>query len=163
MRALTFGVIAAVALLTPRAASGQFSHPCELACITTLGATGFVAATGASVAVGRATGGMTSVNQGLLVWGGSFAAIVGGGMALSGNGERQERAVYATAIGTAAGTLVGLTFEAIRTDGDEPHLLAGTLVGAALGAVAGGIYGAVTWDEGDPASSVPLLSVSLRF
>jgi len=160
--ALVLACAVGVALARPSSVTAQFADPCELTCIGTLGATGFVAATGASIAVGRITGGMSTVNQGLFVWGTSFAVFTGGGMALSGNGARQERAVYAAGIGTLTGALMGLTIEAIRTDGDEPRVLAGTLVGAMVGALAGGVYGALSY-TGDTRESVPLMSISVPF
>jgi hypothetical protein len=153
---------ASLALALPADAAAQFEEPCELRCIGVLGTTGFLTATGVSVAWGRITGGMSSVNEGVLTWGGTFVAFVGTGMALSGNGERQERAVYASGIGTAVGALTGLTVEAVRTNGDEPRLFAGTLMGAAAGAIIGGVYGALTYED-DEGGAVPLMSISVRF
>lgn len=145
--------------LAPQPASAQFSEPCEVSCIAVLGATSFVTATGVSVAAGRITGGLTSLGDGLLVWGVSFAATMGGGMALSGSGERQERAVYAAGVGTLAGALGG---GLLRTalGGDEAHVISGILVGAAAGALIGGAVGALTYDAEDE-GAVPLFSVRL--
>jgi len=156
---------AAAALLAvhARPVAGQFEEPCELACIGVLATTSFVTATGAAVGMGRLTGGMSSVNQGVVVWGGTFAAMAGGGMALSGDGRRQERAVYGAGIGLAAGAVTGLLIEAIRTRGDEPRVLAGSLMGAALGAVVGGVVGVITYDGDGASSPVPVLSVTIPF
>jgi hypothetical protein len=99
----------------------------------------------------------------MVVWGATFTAVAGGGIVLSGNGARQQRAIYAAGIGTAAGALAGLAFEAARTGGDRPRVLAGTLIGATVGAIAGGVYGALTHDDEGRAGSVPLMSVSIRF
>lgn len=148
--------------MRPTVAEAQFSEPCEITCIGVLGAAAFVTATGVAVAHGRISGGMTSANKGVFLWGGSFMAVVGGGMALSGNGARQERAVYAAGVGTLAGALVGLTVETVRTDGDAPRVLAGTLMGAAAGALVGGVYGALSHDD-DMAVTVPLLTLALPF
>lgn len=153
-----------LALLPPAPASAQFEAPCELACIGVLGATGFVAATGSAVAIGRISGGMSTVNQGILAWGTSFTAVVGGGMALSGNGERQERAVYGAGIGMVSGALTALAFEAIRTEADGPRMLAGALMGAAAGAIVGGVYGALSYDgDEEAAEAVPLLTLTIPF
>jgi hypothetical protein len=116
----------------------QFEAPCELGCAAVLGATSFVAATGISIGVGRISGGLSSIGQGLFMWGASFAAVAGTGIALSGNGGRQERAVYAAGIGTLVGALAGGTLEAARTRGNEAHVISGTLIGAASGALVGG-------------------------
>lgn len=145
----------------PAQASAQFADPCELGCIAVLGATSFVTATGVSVAAGRVTGGLTSMGQGLFLWGLSFAATAGGGMALSGNGERQERAVYAAGLGTLAGGAAGgLLGKALG--GDEAHVISGSLVGAAAGALIGGAVGALTWSGDDGGGAVPLLSLRLE-
>jgi len=144
----------------PARASAQFSEPCELGCIAVLGATSFVTATGVAVAAGRMTGGMTSVNQGLLVWGASFAVTTGAGMALSGNGERQERAIYSAGLGTLAGALTGGLLGASLGD-DEAHMISGTMVGAAAGALIGGVVGALTWSAKDAGGATPLFSIRL--
>lgn len=162
-RRLSFLVAAGIAFVPATPASAQFDEPCQLTCIGVLGVTSFVAATGASVAAGRITGGMSSVHQGLVVWGGTFAAVAGGGMALSENGERQERAVYAAGIGMVTGALVGLALQAARTDGSEPYLFAGALIGATAGAVVGGVYGALSYEADESAGSVPLFSVTIPF
>jgi hypothetical protein len=128
-----------------------------------LSTTAFVTATGVSVGFGRATGGLNTVNQALLVWGSTFAAVAGGGIALAGDGARQERAVYAAGLGLLAGAVTGLAAEAIRTRGDGPRVVAGTLIAAAAGAIVGGIYGAVSHDPADPSEPVPLLTLSVPF
>ena len=146
----------------PSNVAAQLAEPCQLTCAAVLGATGFVAATGVAIAVGRASGGMSSVNQGLRVWGGTLALVVGGGLALAGDGDRQERAIYSAGLGTMAGALAGLSLEAVRTGGDGTRVLAGALVGAAAGAVLGGVYGALSHDPDGP-QSLPLFNVSLPF
>ena len=161
---LTTVLLATSCLVVPATrAAAQFEEPCELACIGVLSATSFVTATGAAVAMGRLTGGMSTVNQGLVVWSGTFAAMAGGGMGLSGNGARQERAVYAAGIGLLSGAAAGLAIEALRTGGDEPRMLAGTLIGAALGAIAGGLYGAISYDGEEDSQPIPLLTLSIPF
>jgi hypothetical protein len=153
-------VLALGSVCGPTRAAAQFSDPCEIGCIAVLGATSFVTATGISVAAGRITGGLTSVNHGLLLWGASFAATAGAGMALSGNGERQERAVYAAGLGTLAGGLAGGLL-AISLGGDEAHVISRTLVGAAAVALIGGVVGALSWSEEEGGGATPLFSVRL--
>lgn len=155
LTALTLGCACA-----PTPASAQFTDPCELGCIAVLGATSFVTATGVSVAAGRITGGLTSMNSGLLLWGLSFAATAGGGMALSGNGARQERAVYAAGIGTLAGAVAG-GLVGTSLGRDEAHVISGTLVGAAAGALIGGAVGALTWSADEGGGAMPLFSIRL--
>jgi hypothetical protein len=150
-------------LHSPAHVKAQFSDPCQVTCAAVLGATGFVAATGASVAVGRLSGGMSTVDQGLWVWGSSFLVFAGGGVALAGDGERQERAVYAAGIGTAAGALAGLALGAVRTSADGPQRLAGVLVGATVGALLGGAYGALSHKADASQSTVPLFTLQLPF
>ena len=148
--------------LTPERAEAQFADPCATVCALTLGAAGAVAATGTVVAFGRLEGGMSTSSQGLWTWGMSYALFVGGGMALSGNGEQQERAVYAAAIGSAAGALAGLAFASIGGSSDGTRRFAGTLIGAAAGAIVGGVYGAVSHDDGTN-TFYPAVSLSLSF
>ena len=150
-------------VLGPREAAAQFSDPCGAACALTLGATGMVAATGTAVAVGRLAGGLSTTSDGLLAWGAGLAVVVGGGIALHEDGARQERAVYAAAIGAASGSLVSLGVAALNDGSDGARMLAASLIGAAAGAVAGGVYGALSHDEGSAGGSVPLLRVSLPF
>ena len=148
--------------LTPGSVAAQFSDPCGAACALTLGATGVVAATGAVVAFGRLEGGMSTTSQGAWTWGMSFAFVVANGIALSGNGEQQRRGVYGAAIGSAVGSLVWLGVAATADRNDGARLLAASLIGAAAGAVLGGVYGAVTHgEEGDV--PVPVLSLGLHF
>ncbi len=161
--ALAALLVAGSVLTQPERVSAQFQEPCELKCIGVLGVTGFVAATGAAVAAGRLTGGMSTVNQGLLVWGSTMTLVVGGGMGLSGNGHRQERAVYAAGLGMLAGALTGFTFETLRTGGDGPRVLAGALIGASVGVIAAGVYGAVSYDGESTAEPMPLLSLTIPF
>jgi hypothetical protein len=150
-------------LHAPSPVMAQLSDPCQFTCAAVLGTSGFVAATGAAVAVGRGTGGMSTVDQGLWVWSGTFAAVVGGGFALAGDGGRQERAIFTGGVGTATGAVVGLVAEAVRTNGDGPRVLAGALMGAAAGAVIGGLYGALTYDSDATQNPIPLFAVSLSF
>ena len=103
----TLALSAATALL-PRPARGQFRAPCEVQCALTLGATAYVAGTSALVAWGRASGGVSTSKEAALVWGTGFAIVAGGGVALGGNGARQERAIYGAGLGTLAGTVAGL-------------------------------------------------------
>jgi len=106
---------------------------------------------------------MTSLNQGLWIWGNAFAVVVGGGILLSQDGERQRRAIYSAGMGTLAGALTGLTLEALRVGGDGPRMLAGALIGATVGAVLGGAYGAVSHDPDASQGAIPFFSFGLSF
>jgi hypothetical protein len=154
-------ILAMCSFQTPSDLAAQFAEPCQLTCAAVLGATGFVTATGTAIAVGRVSGGLSTVSQGLWIWGGTLAAVAGGGMALSGDGPRQERAIYAAGIGTVAGALSGLALGAVGARDDPPRMLASTLVGAAVGAVVGGVYGALTHDDAPSSGSVPLFALHL--
>ncbi len=147
----------------PRDAAAQFSDPCGAACAITLGATGVVAATGAIVAIGRRSGGFATTNQAAWVGSAGFAAVVGAGMALHQNGERQERAIYAAALGAATGSLVAFGVAALTDGSDGARMLGASLIGATAGALAGGIYGALSHDDGSAGAVMPLLSIGVPF
>ena len=159
----TLALSAATALL-PRPARGQFRAPCEVQCALTLGATAYVAGTSALVAWGRASGGVSTSKEAALVWGTGFAIVAGGGVALGGNGARQERAIYGAGLGTLAGTVagfaVGLTRSSSLPGTRTARLVAATLIGAGVGALAGGVYGALTHD---PASPIPIPLFAVRW
>jgi hypothetical protein len=160
------GVTAALivcAAFGPRNAAAQFSDPCRAACKVTLGATGVVAATGTIVAVGRLSGGFATTSQAAWVGGAGLVAVLGAGVALRENGERQERAIYAAAIGAAAGSLASFGIAALTDDSNGARMLAASLIGATAGTVLGGVYGALTHDDGSAGGSVPLFSLSLPF
>jgi hypothetical protein len=112
------------------------------------------------VAAGRLTGGLSTVDQGLMVWGGTFTLFVGGAGALEGDGARQERAVHSAGLGAAGGALAGLAVEAARR-GDGPRMLAGTLIGATVGAVVGGVYGALSHERDGSPDPIPLFSLRI--
>ncbi len=157
MRRVTTGVAVGLVLLsTPGSARAQLSDPCGARCGIVLAATSFVVGTGTATAVGRARGGFSPTTQGLVAWGAGFALTAGGGLALAGNGARQERAVYAAGIGALAGGLTGLILGAIREESTPATRLAATLVGGAVGALAGGVVGAVGWDEGAGGAGAPM-------
>ena len=127
---------------TADVASAQFAEPCAVACALTLGVTGVATATGAVVAIGRLSGGLASSETGVWIGGASLVLVVGGGMALSGDGERQRDAVYGAAIGSALSSVVWLGVAAATDRRDRGRMLAATLIGAATGALIGGVYGA---------------------
>lgn len=161
-----YGALAVVMLaaaLGPRESAAQFADPCLTTCALTLGATGVVAATGAVVAFARLEGGMSTTTQALWTGGMTFALVAGSGMALSGNGERQEQAVYGAAIGSAAGALVGLAIGSMGESGDGSRRLAGTLAGAAAGVVVGGVLGALGHNEPGIVPAGPGLSITFSF
>lgn len=175
LRAATFGrrgpsrALAVLALAAavvnaplPIPVAAQLSSPCELTCGLVLGATGFTTATGALVAWGRTSGGVSNISEVAGVWGGTFLVFVGGGIALSGNGERQERAVYVAGIGALAGSLVGFAVASALDGGDRARKVAGALIGAAAGAVVGGVYGALSQDD-EAGGGTPLLQMSVPF
>ena len=148
--------------MSPAHATAQLSEPCAVACGLVLGATGVTVATGALVALGRHTGGISTMNEGAPLFGVSFVAFVGGGLALSGNGARQERAVYAAGIGALAGSLLWLGIESTLDDSDGARKVAATLMGAAAGALVGGVYGALSHRE-NGSTQASLLSVHIPF
>lgn len=158
----SLGAVASVAL--PGRASAQISSPCEAACAATLVGTSAVVATGVSAWWGHLSGGISTEREAYTVWGTSFALFAGSAVALAGDGHRQRRAVYASAAGAAAGSLVGLAIgTALDPDpGDSgAWRVASALVGAAAGAWAGGLVGALTHDTG--AADPPLLQMTLPF
>ena len=155
--------LALLAAATPVPASAQLTAPCEVTCAAVLGATGLAAATGALVAYGRRGGGVSTLSEGLTVWGIGLVGFVGGGLALSGNGPRQERAVYAAGIGAVAGSLLWLGIESTRSETDGARKVAATLMGAAAGALAGGVYGALSHEGGGGGAQVSMFSVRIPF
>jgi len=156
-------IVVLVALqVLPSTTRAQLSEPCAAACGVTLVVAGAVAATGAVATLGRLEGGLSTTSEGLWVWGATFATVVGAGAALSGNGARQERAVYAAAIGSLAGAALGLALGAVTDSGDRARSVAAALIGAAAGAVAGGVYGALSHDGGG-ATLTPSLSLAVPF
>lgn len=138
---------AAIVSLAPAPARAQVSDPCAAMCGATLVGMGVVAATGTTVLTGRLTGGFSTTSAGLLTWGTSFAAVVGSGVALSGDGERQERAIYSAALGSAVAATLALGITVLTEDDDGTRRLAATLVGATAGVLIGGVYGALSHDE----------------
>jgi len=106
-------------------------------------------------------GGFTTTSSGIVSWTSGFVVGLGSGIALAGNGERQERAIYSAGIGAVAGSLVGLAADSFSGDSTPATRVAATLVGAAAGALTFGVYGALTWDEDEPGAPVPLASFSV--
>ena len=151
-----------LACMTSAPASAQLSRPCGATCGIVLGATGLTFATGTLVTYTRFTGGVGTPNEALRIFGVSFGAFVGGAVALSGNGERQERAVYSAGLGAVVGSIVWLALESSRGQSTGARRLAATLMGAAAGALAGGVYGALSYD-GDPLAPGASFSVSVPF
>ena len=115
----------------PREVEAQLSAPCKAACGLVLGLSSYAVATGTVAAWGRLTGGLNTANQGKWVWASGFTLAAGAGIALSGNGERQERAVYGAGLGVLAGATVGLIVGSIRSGDSKSRRLAATLIGAA--------------------------------
>jgi hypothetical protein len=170
LRAAAASVLVSAVLATgPDQASGQFSDPCSLECGLLLGATSFVFATGTATAAGRMSGGFTTARQGMVIWGSGFVFAMGAGIAVSGDGDRQERAISLAGLGALGGSLVGLVSEALLGDSTSEQRLAATLVGAAVGILAGGVYGALSSDvpsvPNGPASTLvgPVFSIPVGF
>lgn len=138
-----------LALLLPTPAEAQLADPCRVRCALVIGASGFAVGTGTAVVAGRAVGGFASIREGALFWSLGFGVTVGSAIALSGDGGRQERAVYASGAGAVAGALSGWVAATLAGGEAEPTRWAATLVGAAVGAWAGGVYGALTYDAGE--------------
>jgi hypothetical protein len=158
LRSLLLAGLLATAM---RPAEAQLSDPCSLECGLVLGATSFVFASGVATAVGRSSGGFTTTSSGIVAWTSGFVVALGGGIALAGNGERQERAIYSAGIGAVAGSLVGLAADSFSGDSSRATKVAATLVGAAAGALTFGIYGAATWNDDETSAPVPLASFSV--
>jgi len=153
-----------ICLLAPATARAQLSEPCGTRCGVVLGATAFTAATGTVVAYARITGGISTAKEGLGIWGAGFLTVVGGGIALQGDGGRQRRAVYASGLGAVAGSLVGLGIESVRAGSDDASRWAGALVGATVGTLVGGLYGALSYGGAEIYSDpVPLFAFTLPF
>lgn len=131
---------------------GQLSDPCRVRCALTLGFSSAALATGTVTAVGRLKGGYSTTGQALAIWGLGFAAGAGAGIAFEGDGERQRRAIYASALGAAGGALAGLALESLIGESDTASRFAATLIGGAVGVVAGGAIGALTREVGGGAS-----------
>lgn len=136
----------AAAVLFPPDVEAQFSSPCEAACALTLGASGFVFAMGTMAAVGRLEGGYTTKTGPAVTFAAAFLASAGTGLALNGNGDRQRRAIYGSAVGAAGGAVVGLAAETLIGEHDTASRWAATLVGGAFGVMVGGIVGYTTYD-----------------
>lgn len=143
---------------TPRGASSQLTDPCGAGCGVLLGASAFTFANGASAAVGRSVGGFETGVAAGVVWAASFVAVAAAGAALSGDGDRQLRAVQGSALGAVAGAFVGLAAESLTEEATPTTRLAATLIGAAAGVLAGGAVGALTHE----ASGVPSDAVALE-
>ena len=149
----------ALLVLTPGNGEAQLSDPCGVECGLVLGATSFVFASGVATAIGRMNGGFTTTGSGIVSWTGGFVVALGGGIALAGNGARQERAIYSAGLGAAAGSLLGLATDALTGESTTASRWAATLVGAAAGALGFGVYGALTWEEEN--LPVPMASFSI--
>jgi outer membrane lipoprotein SlyB len=139
---------------------------CRIRCGLVLGATSFTLATGSVVTWGRITGGLQSPSQGKTIWAISFGTSLATAAALYGS--RRERTIYASGLGAAAGALLGFTVEAVAGRGESSTKVAATLIGAALGAVAGGIYGAFSEEESAAGAALaaqraPMLEIRIPF
>jgi hypothetical protein len=161
--------VLALAAVAPSRGGAQVSEPCGVGCAALLGVNSITFATGTATAVGRRQGGYSTFAAAALTWGSAFTAAVGAGVALSGDGGRQRRAIRAAVIGSVGGGLTGLAIESLIGDATATTRLAATLVGAAVGVMAGGIVGAATYDgSGTPAPTAnlvaaPAFSVRIRF
>ena len=136
-------------------ARAQLSEPCQIKCGVVLGASSFAVAIGTSVAMGRLRGGYSTTRQGEVYLTVGLVVGLGAGIALSGNGDRQRRAVYAAGIGTLAGSLAGLAVESLSGESSGATRLAATLIGAAVGALAAGAYGAISYEGPGVGASAP--------
>lgn len=143
-----FGVGVALTLLLAgrEDARAQFTEPCQAACAVTLGASSFVFAMGTMATVGRLEGGYTTKTGPAVTFAVAFLAASGAGLALNGNGDRQRRTIYGSALGAAGGALVGLAAESLIGEHDTSSRWAATLVGGAIGVIAGGIVGGTTYE-----------------
>lgn len=150
-RSVTAGLTFAIALVaSPGHARAQLTDPCSVACGLTLGASSFVFATGTMTAVGRLRGGFSRRGPAVLSWGTGFVVAAGAGLALHGDGDRQRRAVYGSALGAAAGAVAGLAARSLVGESTAAERVAATLVGAAVGVAAGGLVGALSYEDPAP-------------
>lgn len=144
LAALAFGV---ALVASPSGVRGQLTDPCSLGCGLTLGVSSVVFATGTTAAVGRLTGGFSTRNQAILWWSAGFVTAAGAGVALHGDGDRQRRAVYASALGAATGALAGLAVRSVTGESSTAQRVAATLVGAGVGVAVGGAVGALSYED----------------
>lgn len=156
----------AVLVSAPDETQAQFEDPCQAACAVTLGASSFVFAMGTMAAIGRLEGGYTTKIGPAITFAGAFVASAGTGVALAGDGDRQRRAIYGSAIGAAGGAALALAAESFVGEHDTASRWAAILIGGAAGVVVGGIVGATTYDgvpSRGPAFTVvsPPISLSL--
>lgn len=140
-------VLAIALAATPTDARGQLTDPCSLGCGLTLGAASVVFATGTTAALGRLQGGFSTKEQAILWWSAGFVTAAGAGIGLQGDGGRQRRAVYASALGAATGALAGLAARSLVGESSTAERVAATLVGAAVGVAAGGVVGALSYED----------------
>ena len=152
-RAAALGLM--VLTFSPAAAHPQLSAPCQIKCGVVLGAASFAIAVGTTVSVGRLRGGYSTTRQGEAYWTLGLVVGLGAGTALSGNGDRQQRAVYAAGIGTLAGSFAGLAVASLSDESTGSSRLAATLIGAAVGALAAGAYGAISYEGPGVGASAP--------
>lgn len=149
-------------------ARAQFAEPCDVGCALTLGLSSGIFATGVTAAVGRLEGGYTTKAGVIVTWSAGFAVATGAGIALQGDGGRQRRAIYGSAIGAAGGALTGLALESLVGESTEATRWAATLIGSAVGVLAGGIVGAAGYDGPEAAGPTftlvgPTLSLPVGF
>jgi hypothetical protein len=152
-------VAGAIAIGAPVPAAGQLSAPCEVKCGVVLGASSYAVATAAMVGWGRHTGGMRTGKRAAGIWLASFALAASGGLALGGDGARQERVVYASGLGLVAGGVIGLAVGSLRS-GEPGDLLAMNLIGAGIGSLIGGVVGALTYERETP-GAIPVLTIRI--
>ena len=152
-RAAVLGVIVLTCASTE--AHAQPSDPCEIKCGVVLGVASSAVAVGTVVGLGRLRGGYSTPEQALASLTVGLGIGLGAGIALSGNGERQRRAVYAAGIGTVAGSLADLAVESVTGDSSGATRLAATLIGAAVGTLAAGAYGAISYEGPDAGALSP--------
>jgi hypothetical protein len=157
--AVIAAVAGAIAIGAPVPAAGQLSAPCEVKCGVVLGASSYAVATAAMVGWGRHTGGVRTGKRAAGIWLASFALAASGGLALGGDGARQERVVYASGLGLVAGGVIGLAVGSLRS-GEPGDLLAMNLIGAGIGSLIGGVVGALTYERETP-GAIPVLAIRI--
>ncbi|MDX1495789.1 MAG: hypothetical protein R3253_17090, partial [Longimicrobiales bacterium] len=116
-----------------------------------------VFATGVTTAVGRLEGGYTTKPGVIVTWSAGFVVAAGAGLALHGDGGRQRRAVYGSAIGAVGGALAGLAVESLVGESTEATRWAASLIGGGVGVLAGGIIGAAGYEG--PATPGPTFTL----
>ena len=154
-------VLVALVLSQTSGTAAQLSDPCGAACGLLLGSSSIIVATGTTAAVGHARGGFRGTREAAVIWTPVLVVTAGAGLALSGDGARQRRAVRAAALGSVVGLVTGFAIASTSGEATDASRIVATLLGGAVGALAGGVVGAVTHDDSGQDPSPPSFETSI--